>query len=140
MTDASSYLKPVSLAAAARLAFLVAAFSGFTATALGALAAHALKARLPVAALGWIETGVRYQFFHTAALLAAALWLHLGASTLVAWSSWAFMLGIVLFSGSLYLMAFTGFRGIAVLTPLGGIALLAGWGLMFTAAWQMGVR
>lgn len=125
---------------AARLAFLFAAASGFTATAIGAFAAHALKARLPDAALGWVETGVRYQFFHTAALLAVALWLQFGAPALAAWSSWAFMLGIVLFPGSLYLMAFTGFRGLAFLTPVGGLAFLAGWGLLFVAAWQAGTR
>ncbi len=130
----------MSISAAARLAFLFAAASGFTATALGAFAAHALKARLPEAALGWVETGVRYQFFHTAALLAAAMWLLYGAPSLVVWSSWAFMLGIVLFSGSLYLMAFTGFRGVAFLTPVGGIAFLIGWALLFAAAWQAGVR
>jgi len=130
----------MSMSAAARLAFLFAAFSGFTATAIGAFAAHGLKSRLPEASLGWIETGVRYQFFHTAALLAVALWLHIGAPVLVAWSSWAFLAGIVLFSGSLYLMAFTGFRGVAFLTPVGGLALLAGWGMIFVAAFQSGVR
>ena len=119
-----------------RAVLLFAAASGFVATAMGAFAAHALRGRLDADAIGWLETGVRYQFFHTLALLGLSIWLHQAATLLLQWSGRAFMAGILLFSGSLYLMALTGWRGFAWATPIGGLALLAGWLLLALAAFR----
>ncbi|MEM7225433.1 MAG: DUF423 domain-containing protein [Pseudomonadota bacterium] len=112
------------------------AVNGFLAVALGAFAAHGLKDRLDAQALGWVETGVQYQMFHTLALLAVA-WLA-SREDVQGWSlqlaGWGFLAGCVLFSGLLYLMALTGTRGLGVVVPLGGLAFLAGWvGLLVTA-------
>ena len=94
---------------------------------MGAFGAHALKTRLPPDLLAVFETGVRYQMYHVFALVAAA-W---------GWARWQdrafgvagglFLAGILVFSGSLYLLAFTGARWLGAVTPLGGLAFLAGW-------------
>ena len=106
---------------------LFAALSGFIAVALGAMAAHGLKARLDAEALAWIETGVRYQMGHALAMFGAGTLMatHPGPALTVAAWSWA--VGTVLFSGSLYLLALTGARGLGMVTPVGGLALLIGW-------------
>lgn len=112
----------------------VAAFLG---VALGAFGAHALKARLSPDLLALFETGVRYQMYQAFALFAAA-W---------GWSRWPrrafvaagvlFIVGIVVFSGSLYLLAFTQVRAWGAVTPLGGLAFLAGW---LCLAWGAATR
>ena len=110
-----------------RRLYLVAAVSGFIGIALGAFAAHGLKARLDPAALATFETGVRYQMYHAFALFAAA-WGH--ARWPGRWFGLAggsFLAGTLVFSGSLYLLAVTGHRWLGTLTPLGGLAFLAGW-------------
>jgi uncharacterized membrane protein YgdD (TMEM256/DUF423 family) len=106
------------------------AASGAVSVALGALAAHALKARLDAAALSAFQTGVEYQFFHSLALCAVAVWLRGAApgdqgATLFA--GCAFVVGILFFSGSLYGLAFDGPRWLGPVTPLGGLAFIAGW-------------
>ena len=118
--------------------YLFAAAAGFTGVALGAFAAHALKARLAPDMLAVFETGARYQMYHAFALVAAA-W---------GWARWQrraftiagvlFVAGILLFSGSLYLLALTGTRGLGMITPLGGVALLAGWLMLGWGAWRAG--
>jgi uncharacterized membrane protein YgdD (TMEM256/DUF423 family) len=110
-----------------RLLYIGAGIAGFLGVAFGAFGAHALKATLSADMLGVFETGVRYQMYHAFALAAAAWgWAR--------WQSRAFVLagglfaaGIVIFSGSLYLLAFTGERWLGAITPLGGLAFLAGW-------------
>jgi len=95
--------------------------------ALGAFAAHGLKSRLEPQLLAAFETGVRYQMYHVFALFASA-WGHArwpGRSFSIA--GWLFVAGIVLFSGSLYLLALTGERWPGVITPVGGLAFLGGW-------------
>lgn len=111
---------------------LIAAVSGFLAVAIGAFGAHGLKPHLTSEAMGWFETGSRYHFYHTLAILAVAL-LAKGDSKLWNYSGWAFLLGILLFSGSLYVMAVTGIRVLGAVTPIGGLAFLAGWGLLAVA-------
>ena len=110
-----------------RLLYLCAAVAGFTGVALGAFAAHGLKGRLSADMLALFETGARYHLYHAFALLGAA-W---GAARWQARSFGAagalFVAGIVLFSGSLYLLALTGTRWLGMITPLGGLAFLAGW-------------
>src|SRR5262245_3115396 len=108
-----------------RFWLLVAAINGFLAVAVGAFGAHALRDRLPADRLAVFETGARYHMYHALALLAVA-WLgtQRPAATV---AGWLMLAGIVLFSGSLYALAMTGVRGLGAITPLGGLALLAGW-------------
>ena len=105
--------------------WLAAGVSGFTAVALGAFGAHALKGILAGEAADWWRTAVLYQGLHVAPLLALGLAPHPGRLARVA--GWAFIAGTLLFSGSLYAMALGGPRGLGAVTPLGGLAFLAGW-------------
>ncbi len=108
------------------LVVLAAAFA-FTAVAAGAFGAHALKDRLSTESLGIFETGARYQMYHALALFAVA-WVGTRWETRqIAWSGWLFVAGIVIFSGSLYLLALTGTRWLGAITPVGGVCFLAGW-------------
>ncbi len=117
-----------------RALWACAAFSGLLSVALGAFAAHGLRARLTPELLQAFQTGVHYQMFHTLALLAVlALALRIPESTLLPYSAIAFLLGIVCFSGSLYMLALTGVKWFGPVTPLGGLILMAGWGLLLIA-------
>ena len=117
--------------------FVLGALSGGLAVALGAFGAHGLKARLTADLLAVFETGVRYQMYHALALLAVA-WAvtRWAGSSLPAAAGWLFVAGTVLFSGSLYLLAFTGQRWLGAITPLGGVAFVAGWICLALAAWR----
>lgn len=121
---------------------LVGALAGFTGVAAGAFAAHALKARLTAVDLAIFETAVRYQLIHALALLAvdALGWSGRGQAPAVQpWlraAGWCFTAGIVVFSGSLYLLVATGVRKLGAVTPLGGLALLAGWAVLAVAMWR----
>jgi uncharacterized membrane protein YgdD (TMEM256/DUF423 family) len=117
----------------ARFAAVAGALLAGIGVALGAFGAHALRARLEPRSLEIYETGVRYQMYHAFALLAVA-WLLSRNVPAAANAGWAFMLGTLLFSGSLYLMALTGWRWLGPVTPLGGAAFLAGWVLLALAA------
>ncbi len=114
---------------------ILAALAGALSVALGAFAAHGLKPRLDAHLLANWETGVRYQFYHVFALMAAA-WLadRLPEYKSARWSGWLFLIGMVLFSGSLYVMALTGLRWLGMITPFGGVAFIAGWILLALAA------
>jgi uncharacterized membrane protein YgdD (TMEM256/DUF423 family) len=103
------------------------AVAGFLAVALGAFGAHALKARIPASDLVVFETAVRYQMYHALALLLLAALFPKGTSTAGTVSGWAFSVGILVFSGSLYLMLLTGQRWLGAVTPVGGVAFLVGW-------------
>lgn len=105
--------------------WLAAGLDGFLAVALGAFGAHALKETLTPQATDWWRTAVLYQGLHVAPLLALAL-LPAG-SKLAPAAALCFLGGTLLFSGSLYAMALTGVRALGAVTPLGGLALLAGW-------------
>jgi uncharacterized membrane protein YgdD (TMEM256/DUF423 family) len=110
---------------------------GFLGVALGALGAHALKETL--AAHGMLETwrtAVLYQLLHSVALLALAGWREATTKTIRS-AAWCFIAGVVLFSGSLYWLAFGGpINLLWPVTPLGGLSLLAGWALIVAAAWK----
>jgi uncharacterized membrane protein YgdD (TMEM256/DUF423 family) len=110
-----------------RLLYIGAAAAGFLGVALGAFAAHALKATLPPDMLAVFETGVRYQMYHAFALFAAAWGFGRWQRRAFTIAGGLFGTGIVIFSGSLYLLAFTGLRWLGAITPLGGLAFLAGW-------------
>jgi uncharacterized membrane protein YgdD (TMEM256/DUF423 family) len=103
------------------------AISGFLAVAAGAFGAHALRARLPSESLAIFETAARYQMYHALALIAVAWLGSRSASNTADWAGWLFLVGTILFSGSLYALALTGVRWLGAITPLGGLAFLAGW-------------
>lgn len=112
------------------------AISAGISVAAGAFGAHALKARLPADLLAVFETGARYQMYHALGLVAAA-WASsrtTGAAAWAGWAGWLFVVGTVLFSGSLYALALTGARGLGAVTPFGGVAFIAGWIALAVAA------
>lgn len=103
------------------------AWSALVAVAAGAFGAHALRSRLGPDLLAVFETGARYQMYHALALLAVAWVADRWPGRLVRAAGWLFVVGTVLFSGSLYALALTGVRTFGAITPLGGAAFLAGW-------------
>lgn len=117
----------------ARWCLFFAALSGFVVVATGAFAAHLLKPSLPERLYEVLQTGVQYQMFHTLALLLVGVLLKSRPSRLIKLSGLMFLLGICCFSGSLYLLALTGTKWFGVVTPLGGLLLLAGWLLLALA-------
>lgn len=120
-----------------RLFFIFASLFGGLAVALGAFGAHALRTRLSPSLLETFETGVRYHFYHVFALglvvVAIGLW---PKSSLPTIAGWLFVAGILIFSGSLYTLAFTGIRWLGAITPIGGVAFIAGWICLALAAWR----
>ena len=112
----------------------IGAVSGFLAVAAGAFGAHALRARLAPDLLAVFETGARYQMYHALALLAVALFVGRWPAPQAVWAGWLFVVGTVIFSGSLYALALTGARWWGAVTPVGGVAFLAGWLLLAWAA------
>lgn len=122
---------------------LIACVAGGLGVVLGAFAAHGLKDRLEPRMLEIFETGVRYQMIHALALLAVSLaGSNFWPSSWTASACWAWTVGILVFSGSLYLLAVTGIRWLGAITPLGGIAFIAGWILLAGAAiyWKPGIN
>jgi uncharacterized membrane protein YgdD (TMEM256/DUF423 family) len=100
-----------------------AAIVGFCAVALGAFGAHMLRSHLDNLGTTQIwQTGVLYHLVHAIVLLVLSGW-----RPVPKWSFWLLLTGVVIFSGSLYLLAVTGFRWFGAITPLGGLAMLAGW-------------
>ncbi|KAB0504201.1 DUF423 domain-containing protein [Pseudomonas lini] len=116
---------------------MLAAFFGFTGVALGAFAAHGLKSRLSAEYLAIFHTGVTYQLVHTLALLGVALLATQIPGRLITWAGASFAIGIVLFSGSLYLLTITGISKLGIVTPFGGLAFLVGWVCLGLAAWRL---
>ncbi|MDY0409533.1 DUF423 domain-containing protein [Virgibacillus soli] len=113
-----------------KIFLLLGVINGFLAVALGAFGAHGLEGKVSDHMLEIWEKAVTYQMFHTTALLAVGLLgMKLQQASLV-WSGWLFFIGIVLFSGSLYLYATTGVKTLAMITPFGGVTFLIGWVLL----------
>ncbi len=112
--------------------FATGAVAGGLGVVLGAFGAHALKARLTPELLTIFETGVRYHMYHAVALLAVGVAATRWTSASVGAAGWGFVIGIVVFSGSLYILALTGVRAWGAVTPLGGVAFIVGW---FALAW-----
>lgn len=106
---------------------LLAAVNGFLAVAAGAFGAHALSGHLDAHALQIYETGARYQMYHALAMGLAAFATRGAAAGPARGAAALFLVGIVLFSGSLYALALTGNRALGIVTPFGGLAFLAGW-------------
>jgi uncharacterized membrane protein YgdD (TMEM256/DUF423 family) len=117
----------------------VAAVLGGLSVAAGAFASHALRDKISERSLEIFDTGARYQMYHALALLLVALLISRVASppsTLIA-SAWLFIIGIAIFSGSLYALSLTGVKYLGEITPLGGVAFIAGWGALAVAAWNL---
>jgi len=121
----------------ARLWLLLSAVAGFSGVALGAFAAHGLKSRLTPEYLAVFQTGTHYQLIHALALFGVALLATRLPGRAVNLAGGCFALGILLFSGSLYLLTLTGATGLGVITPFGGLAFLAGWLCLGLAAWRI---
>jgi uncharacterized membrane protein YgdD (TMEM256/DUF423 family) len=106
----------------------------FLGVALGAFAAHGLKAKLPAELFNVFEVGVRYQIYHALGLFVVGWLAEAHMNDFVTWAGWFFVAGIFLFSGSLYLYSLSGARWLVFLTPLGGLLFLAGWACLFISA------
>ncbi len=120
-----------------RIFFILASLSGALGVMLGAFGAHALRARLSPDLLDTFETGVRYQMYHVFALLAVSFALaRVGPSGWLNAAGWLFILGTLLFSGSLYLLSWTGVRWLGAITPFGGVAFIAGWLCLALGVWR----
>jgi uncharacterized membrane protein YgdD (TMEM256/DUF423 family) len=119
-----------------RTFFIIGTLSAFTGVAAGAFGAHGLKGRLSPEALSVFEVGVRYQMYHAFALIVAAWALSKWPAPLITAGGWCFVGGTVLFSGSLYLLSFTGVKWLGAITPLGGLAFLAGWLCLALGVWK----
>ncbi|MGD2118144.1 MAG: DUF423 domain-containing protein [Chromatiales bacterium] len=111
---------------------LIAAIAGFFSVALGAFAAHGLKQTMPADLLTVFQTGVHYQAIHALALLYVSI---LPKSRSISVAGWSFVIGMLLFSGSLYLLATTGMRTLGMITPFGGVSFLVGWLALALYAW-----
>jgi uncharacterized membrane protein YgdD (TMEM256/DUF423 family) len=119
-----------------RIFFTIGSLMGFLGVALGAFGAHALKSRLDADLLATFEVGVRYQMYHALALLAVGWACTRWPGTMVTASGWLFVAGTVVFSGSLYALSLSGMRWLGAITPIGGVALLAGWLCLAWAVWK----
>ena len=107
------------------------ALSAALSVILGAFAAHALKTRMPPETLAVFQTGVQYQFYHSLGVILVGIVVQLTkASALLTAAGWLMLIGILLFSGSLYLISFTGIRSLGLITPAGGMAFIASWLLL----------
>ncbi|MGY8786583.1 MAG: DUF423 domain-containing protein [Pseudomonadales bacterium] len=114
-----------------KLIIILAAVNGFLAVSIGAFAAHMLRDRLSPELLNTFQTGVQYHMYHALGLFGIGLMmLNFPASNLLRISAYLMMAGIVLFSGSLYLLSITGIRWLGAITPLGGLCFLTAWALI----------
>lgn len=120
-----------------RWSLVAGALFGLTAVAAGAFGAHGLRARLDPQMLAVFETGVRYQMYHALALIACAFAAAHWPGRLWRPAAAAFVVGIVLFSGSLYALALSGLRSIGWITPIGGLAFLIGWLMLAVAGLRL---
>ncbi len=128
-----------SLAQQPKYWLLLGALNGLLAVAAGAFGAHGLEGHVPPADLAAFRTAAQYHMYHALALLAVAWCTDKYPDTrLIVLAGWAFFTGIVLFCGSLYVLGVTGSRGLVLLTPLGGLAFMAGWGALAWSALRYG--
>jgi uncharacterized membrane protein YgdD (TMEM256/DUF423 family) len=122
----------------AKLFITLASISGMLAVTLGAFGAHALKGRLDDYSRGVFETAVQYHFYHSLALLAVGLLAVSQPQTaMLKTSGWMFFIGILVFSGSLYLLSVSGIRWLGAITPLGGLAFIVGWACLAATGWKL---
>jgi uncharacterized membrane protein YgdD (TMEM256/DUF423 family) len=119
-----------------RVFFSIGAVFAALGVAAGAFGAHGLKARVSPEMLAVFETGVRYHLIHALALLAVAWASTRWTSAAIRAAGWLFVVGILVFSGSLYLLTLTGIRALGAITPIGGVAFIMGWLLLAWGAWR----
>lgn len=114
--------------------------AALTGVACGAFGAHALKSRVPAELLAVWQTGATYHFYHALGLLAVGLFAMTTTTRLgmLSWAGALMIAGLLLFSGSLYLLSLTGIRALGVITPFGGLAWIVAWGLFAGAVWRSG--
>jgi uncharacterized membrane protein YgdD (TMEM256/DUF423 family) len=117
----------------------IAAINGGLAVAAGAFGAHGLQARIDAQALQVFETGARYHMYHALAIGLAAIAMRDAAAGPAMSAAGFFLAGILLFSGSLYLLALTGVKALGIVTPFGGVCFLVGWGFLAFAALRLKV-
>ena len=118
-----------------KLILIISSISGLFSVGLGAFGAHALKAKLEAeGTLSTYQTAVQYQFYHTLALLAVGILMTRYASPWLDRAAYGFILGIVLFSGSLYALVFTGIKSLGAITPIGGLAFILAWAFLIQFA------
>ena len=106
------------------------------AVALGAFGAHGLKKMLTEEMLTIFETGVRYHFYHALGLFVIGLTARHLSTALLSWSGWLMIAGIIIFSGSLYILSISGIRWLGAITPIGGLCYIASWILFAVAVWR----
>ncbi len=126
-----------------RIFVVLSGVLGFVAVALGAFGAHGLRSRfeaLPDGArrVEWWTTAAQYHLTHALAIAFVAWLAHRGAGAGATVAGWAFVAGITLFSGSLYVMAWTGLTKLGAITPVGGLLLLVGWAAVVAAGLRLG--
>ena len=121
-----------------RIFLAIASALGGISVVLGAFASHSLKDKLTDRALEIWETGTKYQMYHALALILVALLLSRlsGESLPLVVAGYAFIAGVVLFSGSLYALSLSGIKWLGAITPLGGVAFIIGWSCLAVAAWK----
>jgi uncharacterized membrane protein YgdD (TMEM256/DUF423 family) len=121
----------------AKLFLVLGSLAALLAVALGAFGAHGLKKIIAPDLLEVYQTGVQYHFYHALGLLAIGLLaVHIPESSLLRWAGWLMVTGIVIFSGSLYVLAISGLRWLGAITPLGGTAFIAAWLLLLMVVWR----
>jgi len=122
----------------AKIIIILGSLNAMLAVILGAFGAHALKTRLTGEMLAVYHTGVQYHFYHSLGLiLIGVIALQVPGSVWLKWSAWIMLAGIILFSGSLYLLALTNVRWLGIITPIGGIAFIGSWLLLSIAAYKI---
>lgn len=115
----------------------IGALSGFLAVAIGAFGAHGLGSRVSPEQLATFEIGARYHMYHALALLAVAWLASREPGLVVSVAGWAFVVGTILFSGSLYYLGATGSKALVLVTPMGGVAFMIGWICLFAAGLRL---
>lgn len=120
----------------ARFFLMAGSIAGFLAVAFGAFGAHALRAQLDDYLKGVFKTAVDYHFWHALVVLLIGVLLKSGEHSILKLAGYAFLVGIFLFSGSLYILAISQVKAWGAVTPFGGIAFLLGWGLLAYYAWE----
>ncbi len=124
----------LSMPGTAKLFLAIGCVAALLAVAIGAFGAHGLKARIAPELMTVYKTGVEYHFYHALGIILVGLAaFHLPRSAYLQAAGWAMLAGIILFSGSLYLLSLTGVRWMGAITPVGGAAFIAAWALFATA-------
>ncbi len=119
-----------------RTFFIIGALAALLAVAAGAFGAHGLKERLSAEMLAVFETGARYHMYHALAMIASAVACERWPGGYATASGWLFLAGIIIFSGSLYILSLTGAKWLGAITPIGGLAFMAGWSALAISAMQ----